>query len=511
LVAVTVLVDKMDVEEKIRADDGVSAGDVPAESLDSIVRSNISEHVIALLSVADWVKQVSQEVSDLAEKFADKGQLMREYCRVCEGCREFGMEIYEVEGSDFGAFEDTDNYNEDEPPSSPVITLLNNSATQLSPPPPFPIPPGTALRLGASRNGITVIAPPLHTLRERQSDAKVLIGVDEESSAAIRRRSSTTEQRRKDSAVVFNWSLFSVKCWSYSKWSFSWVELGTELAYVVDTTEGYVISGLLMDYALSIVAETGSEVPCLKQQSIDQLGWRGGGSIKMEEGSLVNSLRVRERQKPVKKKIQATFGGDDDSDDDHPPEPEQPYGIRRTMTSVQIAWDAMPKRERIIRYEVKYNTRFGFGWNTAPPVSASKQEHPSLPSKEKRMFDSLPMCTITGLEKETSYVFTVRAMNDRGFWSEWSDVSEVIDTKAENRQDPKHLVVCCHGIAQNEGHMSYLEGLLVAGEGGAGKIAVLRSTANSALMATRDGVNIGGHRLALEIIQYVRGSARAKR
>lgn len=40
-----------------------------------------------------------------------------------------------------------------------------------------------------------------------------------------------------------------------------------------------------------------------------------------------------------------------------------------------------------------------------------------------------PMCVITGLEKDTNYVFMCRAMNDRGFWSDWSAVSEAVKTK----------------------------------------------------------------------------------
>ena len=39
------------------------------------------------------------------------------------------------------------------------------------------------------------------------------------------------------------------------------------------------------------------------------------------------------------------------------------------------------------------------------------------------------MCVITGLEKDTNYVFMCRAMNDRGFWSDWSAVSEAVKTK----------------------------------------------------------------------------------
>jgi hypothetical protein len=124
-------------------------------------------------------------------------------------------------------------------------------------------------------------------------------------------------------------------------------------------------------------------------------------------------------------------------------------------------------------------------------------------AKPKSFFEGLPTCTITGLEKDTSYVFMVRAMNDRGFWSEFSDVSEVVNTKAEDCKEPTHLVVCCHGICMNEGQMSFLESKLKAAQGGE-DIAVLKSVANAALMSTRDGVNIGGHRLALEIIAYMK-------
>ena len=76
---------------------------------------------------------------------------------------------------------------------------------------------------------------------------------------------------------VFSWDLFSVKCWSYSKNVISWHELDTETEYSVKTNDGYYVSGLLMDYALAIVAERGKEPACLKFQDLKDFGWKVRG------------------------------------------------------------------------------------------------------------------------------------------------------------------------------------------------------------------------------------------
>ena len=298
-------------------------------------------------------------------------------------------------------------------------------------------------------------------------------------------------------------------------------------------------------------------------------------SLSLSRTLLSCFLPTFSRSKPLK------FGHD--VDNDHPPEPDQPYGIRRTTTSIQISWEALLERERIVRYEIKYNTRFGFGWNTAPPVSVNKSASAagSVTKTKLAIFDSPPMCTLTGLDPDTAYVFTVRCMNDRGFWSEYSDTSEVVKTKAVDcevrvlrpscllcvsssrfflhsphyekpvcaflidllfsssyllpcvsllfpgfsplsflssplcfssllsspllvfLQEPTHLIVCAHGIANNEGQMKFLESQLMKLPG-SDNFAILKSAANAALMATRDGIAVGGHRLAMEVIEYVK-------
>ena len=59
--------------------------------------------------------------------------------------------------------------------------------------------------------------------------------------------------------------------------------------------------------------------------------------------------------------------------------------------------------------------------------------------------------------------------------------------------DPTHLVVLSHGIAANEGCMTYIQNQLLS-HYGASDLLVLNSCANASLGSTKDGINIGGHR-----------------
>jgi len=51
--------------------------------------------------------------------------------------------------------------------------------------------------------------------------------------------------------------------------------------------------------------------------------------------------------------------------------------------------------------------------------------------------------------------------------------------------------------------MSYLSKCL-GSRAGASDIRILNSTANASLGSTKDGINIGGHRLALDIIDCIK-------
>ena len=303
-------------------------------------------------------------------------------------------------------------------------------------------------------------------------------------STIIKCANSALLRLQVDTPTLFCWDLYAIRSWSYSKTTFSWTELETEIEYTVQTDDGYMISGLLMDYALSIVAESGgSEPPCLKFQTLDQLGWKG--KVALDEGKATNSLKTREKQQvPKKNQRQRSYEIDDDLT---PDEPSKPWHIRRTTSSITIAWDPPTDRGKIIRYEVRYGVRFVFGWHNGPSVSAN-------------LAGNTPNCVVSGLEKNTTYVFTTRSMNDKGFWSDWSYQSDAITTKEVDSPDPTHLVVLSHGVAQNEGNMAYFASELKKRHGP--DIVTLCTKANASIGSTRDGINIGGHRLALEIVEF---------
>lgn len=97
--------------------------------------------------------------------------------------------------------------------------------------------------------------------------------------------------------IILTWDLYSVKCWSYSKSILSWNELESGIEYSVKTTDGYYISGLLMDYALAIVAERGKEPVCLKFQNLQDQGWKGKTVILDEGKQKVNSMTIKAKNR----------------------------------------------------------------------------------------------------------------------------------------------------------------------------------------------------------------------
>ena len=322
----------------------------------SLLPSLISTKTLPLLSSADWTTSIEQELADLVESSVESDdptivndlevvELQAAYCAEAFSCDFFGMEIWTVTANSL-------LLGENQAANSslhrvPSVTLLSAASRSEPAPAPFDVPDGAAVLMGVNKNGISLMSPPLQIVEEgsgkgeelqgrgvEEKDdeavpSEILVDVDfdadegegdifsvSDSAAAVvdadaeksssspqsdsvsRRRSSTV--RFNQAAVVFNWDLFSIKCWSYSKTAFSWTELNTEVEYVVLTDQGYLVSGLLMDYALSIVAQNGAEPPCLKAQTLDQLGWRGG-RVQLEEGKLVvNSLKVWEKQEEPK-------------------------------------------------------------------------------------------------------------------------------------------------------------------------------------------------------------------
>ncbi|GMH92988.1 hypothetical protein TrST_g3829 [Triparma strigata] len=450
---------------KIAALSIAASGDIPA-SLPSL-NDLVSEKALSKLSTDDWSQAIKQELADLIEQRLDSDtsppvvspleqvKFQKDFCVRCFENRFFVIEIWSGTALLLDMESNTD-------PDSEVPSSAYANAAKIPPPPLTDIPESTPVLLGINRFGINVIcespSPPPHD--------------------------------PPPPPTIYSWDLYNVKCWSYSKTSFSWTELDTDIEYSILVNDGYTISGLLMDYALAIVAETGgSEPPCLKYQTLDQLGWKG--KIALDDGKLTNSLKARD-QRPLRSPNAKLKSSPSIDDDITPPEPSKPWHIRKTTSSITIAWEP-PKKSmgKILRYEVRFGIRFVFGWHNAPPVSNNSEKTQNLPT-----------CVVSGLDKDTSYVFQTRSMNEKGYWSDWSNQSDPITTKKENTPDPTHLVVLSHGICQNEGHMAYLAEKIQTKLGPT--TLTLCSKANAFIGSTRDGVNIGGHRLALEIVEFTK-------
>ncbi|GMH52462.1 hypothetical protein TL16_g01236 [Triparma laevis f. inornata] len=428
----------------------------------------VSPKALSKLSNDDWSQAIKQELSDLSEQHLESDsspaavspleqiKLQKQFCTKCLENRFFAMEIWYGSALNLELESNTD-------PDSEVPSSSFANAAKIPPPTLVDIPNSSPILLGINRFGINVIC---------DSPAPLL----DEGSPPL-------------PPSIFSWDLYNVKCWSYSKTSFSWTELDTDTEFSVVVDDGYMISGLLMDYALAIVAETGgSEPPCLKYQTLDQLGWKG--KIALDDGKLTNSLKARD-QYPMRKPNQLKKPPSIE-DDLTPPEPSKPWHIRCTTSSITIAWEPPKKNQgKVLRYEVRYGIRFVFGWHNAPPVSNTSASTQNLPT-----------CVVSGLDKDTSYVFQTRSMSDKGYWSDWSNQSDPITTKKENSPDPTHLIVLSHGICQNESHMSFFAAELQKKMGPSA--LTLCSKANAFIGSTRDGINIGGHRLALEIVEFTK-------
>lgn len=466
----------------------------------------ISPQTIALLTANDWLKSIGQEVSDIAEHLlashdvssvsdAERLQLQAAYCKHCYECAIFGMEFWQVTCKSLllgrnGTGSKTAGAAASAAASQPssAASASTSSSSSSSAAAASPLVTVSLMR-----------GKPLQDEEHKTADVaendSLLIGVNQNGISIVVATDSPSRQAADSPPYykILTWDLFSIKCWSYSKTLFTWTELNTEVEYAVRTPAGYILSGLLMDYALNVVQEKGADPPCLKHQSLDQLAWKG--TIVLDEGRLVNSLKAA----PQRPKSSASDGAlsalslrkPSLNGDVYPEEPPAPFMIRKTTDSITVSWDPPASDEKIVRYEIKYSVRFAFGWDTAPIISHND-------FKEGRELT----CKITGLQKDTSYVFTMRCMNDRGFWSNLSDVSEPFTTKKEDYVEPTHLVVLSHGICANDTQTLYLKEQLEKIKGG--DLAVLCATSNAGIGCTRDGINIGGHRLALEIVEFAK-------
>ena len=103
---------------------------------------------------------------------------------------------------------------------------------------------------------------------------------------------------------------------------------------------------------------------------------------------------------------------------------------RVTATSVAVMTSLPCGAARAEAWEVEYGFRYTGGWSSAPWTGEVDEAIP----KEKGRGD-VWVCTITGLEPESSYIFRIRARAegwaDRGLgWGDWSERSSVIKTVA---------------------------------------------------------------------------------
>jgi hypothetical protein len=226
-------------------------------ALPEIVLSKIiSKSTIDYLPAEDWMKSIQQELADIAEHMLESGdirevteleklELEHKYYSTCFKNHHFGLEFWQG--------------------FSKVLDIKSQAGSEVI----------VEVSLLRRRN------PPkdvLDLMFDVDPDDTAMIGINCKGITCVARNNidpSRSGLSGRGKSTIFTWDLFSIKCWSYSRTIFSWTELGTEVEFSVDTQLGYFMSGLLMDYALTVVKEKGADPPCLKYQSLDQLGWKG--------------------------------------------------------------------------------------------------------------------------------------------------------------------------------------------------------------------------------------------
>ena len=320
--------------------------------------------------------------------------------------------------------------------------------------------------------------------------------------------------------TIFMWDLFKIKSWSYSRNSFCWLELGTRREIYVRCKNGYELSCLIMDYALKVCENRGKgspKPPCFDEQHnvlsdlIKNMFNNSTGNIVESTIKRVNSLKAkREDQKKgdllvYEEKAKRILNKQMEMNENWIPEPFSPYRQRSTSTSITIAFEPVSVEAKdIVRYETMYGIQYTPGWDTGPTISHKESIENAVRLKTKSTSSPLmPTVRLTGLKPKTNYVFIVRAMNGKGFWSEWSDTSEPMCTNAVgDDNEPDHLFMLSHGFAQNENNMTYvkseLEKRLQNGH------VVCASRSNGHIGNTRDGIDSAGRRLAVETIETLK-------